>query len=149
MGKAKIRFDLKTVEQLAKQGRIRGFSALPVNNKREPASMPITNTGPKIRLSLALEMYCRQNRRPLFFEQVFHVKRKWRFDFLIPGSPVVAIEYEGIHSAAADRNGHQNKHSYAKDVEKYREAALQGITVLRYTAKDVDNIISDLKKIHR
>lgn len=73
----------------------------------------------------------------------FHPVRKWRFDFFIP-SLKVACEYEGIFS---EKSRHTTQAGYSGDVEKYREAAKMGITVLRYTSKDHKKILKDLQNI--
>lgn len=132
---------LRDVELLLKNGRIRGFSSLPVNNKKLPGKVPLTDTGPKVKLKRALEAWCRENGKPLFLEQRFHVKRMWRFDFLIPGPRPCALEYEGIYS---ERSRHTHFKGFSGDTDKYREAALAGITVLRYTADNIENVIQDL-----
>lgn len=76
-------------------------------------------------------------------EYRFHPTRKWRFDFAIP-SMMVAIEYEGIHSA---KSRHTTVTGYSKDTEKYNAATILGWKVLRYTAQTSGNIINDLKQI--
>ena len=73
-------------------------------------------------------------------EHTFHPTRKWRFDFAIPEHKI-AIEYEGIHS---EKSRHTTRSGYAKDAEKYREAAKLGWMVLRYTAKDYKSVVDDI-----
>lgn len=138
---------MKDIEAMMKKGRIRGFSAIPANGKKMPDKLPITETGPKVLFKIALTDYCRRIGRPLFIEQRFHVKRKWRLDFLIPGPVPVGIEYEGIFSKDANANGHQNQRHYIKDTQKYNAAAGQGIRVLRYTAKTWQEAFIDLQII--
>lgn len=77
-------------------------------------------------------------------EYKFHPVRKWRFDFFIQELNC-AIEYEGIFS---DKSRHTSKAGFTGDVEKYREAAKMGITVLRYTAKDYKKMIKDVDRIY-
>lgn len=139
--------NMKDIHALLKSGRIVGFKAHAGRQSKVAAFRTSnTETGPKIALKFALEEFCKEQGLPLFAEQRFHVERKWRFDFLIPSRPV-AIEYEGIFSRDARRNGHQNQTHYTKDTDKYRAAAMQGIMVLRYTAKNYQQCIPDLKKI--
>ena len=61
-------------------------------------------------------------------EHRFHDSRKWRFDYALPAI-MVAIEIEGIGGVSR----HTTITGYAKDCEKYREAAALGWRVLRFT----------------
>lgn len=61
-------------------------------------------------------------------EHRFHATRKWRFDYALPAI-MVAIEIEGIGGVSR----HTTITGYAKDCEKYREAAALGWAVLRFT----------------
>jgi len=63
----------------------------------------------------------------------FHPTRKWRFDFYWPDL-MVAVEVEG---GIWVRGRHNRPASFIKDCEKYNEAALMGITVLRVTDKQI------------
>jgi hypothetical protein len=68
----------------------------------------------------------------------FHPTRRWRFDWgigLIGRN--VAVEYEG--GVFHGDEGHRATGRYLRDLEKYNEAALRGWTVLRFTAKEVDD----------
>lgn len=73
----------------------------------------------------------------------FHSTRKWRFDWALPGH-MIAIEYEGIFS---EKSRHTSIVGYSNDIEKYNSAIALGWRVLRYTAKNYKNIISDLEKL--
>ena len=64
-------------------------------------------------------------------EYRFHPKRKWRFDFALPGRKV-AIEIEGL---TASGGRHQSIKGFSNDCEKYNRAAIMGWTVLRFTQK--------------
>ena len=66
-------------------------------------------------------------------ESRFHPKRKWRFDFHWPDI-FVAVEVEG---GIWVRGRHNRPASFIKDCEKYNEAALMGILVLRVTDKQI------------
>lgn len=67
---------------------------------------------------------------PFTREYKFSDKRNYRFDIAIPAAKI-AIEYEGgIYTNGA----HTRAKGYAKDTRKYNLAALEGWTVLRYTA---------------
>jgi hypothetical protein len=99
-------------------------------------------------LKMALEEFCTGRGWPLFSEQVFHEKRKWRFDWLIPGPRPLVIEYEGIFSNVNGQNGHTGHKHFVKDAEKYNAAAIAGITVIRYTARNYNTILEDLNKFY-
>jgi len=65
---------------------------------------------------------------------IFHPTRHWKFDLALPDHRI-AIEYEGgIYS----NGGHNRGPIYADNCIKYREAALLGWIVLRYTCDDID-----------
>lgn len=66
-------------------------------------------------------------------EYRFHPTRKWRFDVAFP-DVLVCVEIEGMTPAGGR---HQRWGGFRNDVEKYREAALLGWTVLRYTGDDL------------
>lgn len=87
-----------------------------------------------------IAMMLRLARIEFVVEYCFHPQRKWRFDFAILDRKI-AIEYEGIHSG---KSRHTTRSGYASDVEKYRESAKLGWTVLRYTAKDYKRVIDDI-----
>lgn len=101
----------------------------------------------KIWIKGELEKFCKNNGMIMQEEFKFHLLRKWRFDFYIhqtEGFPAVAIEYEGLFSS---KSRHTTATGFSKDTEKYNEAQIMGIKVLRYTALTYKNLISDLKRI--
>ena len=64
----------------------------------------------------------------------FDPKRRWRFDFVVGVSRLIAVEIEG----GIYRNGrHTRGRGFEADCEKYNAAAIQGWRVLRGTAKHV------------
>ena len=66
----------------------------------------------------------------------FHPARKWRADFAhLESRTLIEIE-GGIFMRAGGR--HTRGTGYAKDAEKYLEAALAGWTVIRLTEKQLD-----------
>lgn len=79
----------------------------------------------------------------LISEHPFHPARKFRFDWAFE-KLMVGIEYEGLIS---EKSRHTTISGYSKDTDKYRDAALLGWTVFRYTALNYKNVISDLEKI--
>lgn len=135
--------NMKDIERMAKEGKIRGFKAPPVTVPpaglpKGPSTMPKT----KAAFKMALEYLCKDYGLPLFHEQMFHGKRKWRFDFLIPGTPAIALEYEGLIS---EKSVHTTIGGFTGNTEKYNAAGLAGILVLRYTALNYTQATNDLK----
>lgn len=88
-----------------------------------------------------LKYWCEEKKLTLIPELKFSKKRKFRFDFAIKELKI-AIEYEGIFS---NQSRHTNKIGYSKDTDKYRLAAMEGWTVLRYTKINYHNVISDVE----
>lgn len=73
----------------------------------------------------------------------FDKLRRFRFDFAIPCQNI-AIEYDGLMSA---KSRHTTVTGFTKDCEKFNLAALQGWRVLKYTALNYKQIVSDLEKL--
>lgn len=83
----------------------------------------------------------REGRIPDYVEELeFHHQRKFRFDWAIP-SVKLAIEYEGVFSK---KSRHTTISGYTTDCEKYNLAQLEGWKVLRYTAKNYNDLKNDL-----
>jgi very-short-patch-repair endonuclease len=76
-------------------------------------------------------------------EYRFHSTRRFRFDIAILEHRI-AVEYEGIFSA---KSRHTSIKGYTKDCEKYNLATVNGWRVLRYTAKNYGQAVSDVMKI--
>lgn len=94
-------------------------------------------------LNTQLWAWGREKGLELVLEHPFHPARKYRFDWVFE-KMMVAIEYEGL---IADKSRHLTIKGYSGDTDKYRDAALLGWTVLRYTALNYKQVISDLDKI--
>ncbi len=82
-------------------------------------------------------------------EYRFNPDRKWRADFALFGEHngkqvKILVEYEGIFS---EKSRHTTAKGYSADSDKYRSAAILGWTVLRYTAKNYEQLTVDLRKI--
>ncbi len=91
-----------------------------------------------------LWVFHREKIIPEYVEELqFHHTRKFRFDWAIP-SLKIAIEYEGLFSK---KSGHTTVTGYTKDCEKYNLALIDGWKVLRYTAKNYENLSQDLKNL--
>ena len=67
-------------------------------------------------------------------EHYFAKPRQWRFDFAWP-SVKLAVEIEG--GTWLTKSRHTSGTGFAKDCEKYNEAALLGWRVLRFTSNQV------------
>lgn len=77
-------------------------------------------------------------------EYKFHPTRKWKIDFAIyvPYKMYwLAVEIEGY--------GHNRIGNFTRDMEKYNELAFAGISLLRFTVKEVmsGKAIEQLKRI--
>jgi|TARA_Y100000310_G_C20695361_1_gene825306 very-short-patch-repair endonuclease len=79
-------------------------------------------------------------------EQRFHPTRKWRFDFYWPDLKIACEVEGGIWISGR----HNRPISFIKDAEKYNEAALMGIKVLRVTDKHIKDgsAIDWIRRIH-
>jgi hypothetical protein len=80
---------------------------------------------------------------PYETEYKFHPDRKFRFDYALPELGV-ALEYEGVVSA---KSRHTTLGGYAKDCEKYNEAALLGWLVFRFTVMNEESLIKVLANL--
>lgn len=78
-------------------------------------------------------------------EYKFHPTRKWRFDIAIPEHKL-AIEYEGIFGG---KSRHTTVKGFSTDCSKYNAGSALGWTVLRYTAKNFTNVVSDVEKFFK
>lgn len=76
-------------------------------------------------------------------EHKFDSVRKFRFDFAILDKKV-GIEYDGLMS---DKSRHTTISGFTNDCNKTNLAQLSGWKVLRYTATNFKNIVTDLEKI--
>ena len=68
-------------------------------------------------------------------EPRFHPTRRWRFDFYWPDQKV-ACEVEG-GTWGRGKSRHTTGSGFHKDCEKYNEAGLLGILVIRVDAKHI------------
>lgn len=93
-----------------------------------------------------IELCLKWNEVKFETEYRFHKKRLFRFDYAIPYLKI-AIEYEGIYQNYTGKSRHTSVTGYSKDCEKYNLAVIEGWKVLRYTAKNVQNLDFDIKKL--
>ncbi len=150
---------MKEVERLKAEGKIQGY-------EQRILKAPVVEIGGRKVVKhfkqrtpekdcLYREVHSWANWRglDLFEEYVFHPQRKWRLDLLLSSrEPFIennvpmfrlAVEYEGIFSK---KSRHTTKKGFSGDCDKYREAAKMGIVVLRYTAMNHRQVLSDLNE---
>jgi hypothetical protein len=130
---------IKQLQELKAKGLIKDFE----QPNRPVVKLPAIKNKTKAWIDLNLRYWCKANKHLLLTEQKFDEKRKWRFDWMVCGM-VVAIEYEGIVS---DKSRHTTMKGYTGDADKYSAAQIRGIKVLRYTALNYKNMITDLEKL--
>jgi very-short-patch-repair endonuclease len=137
------------IEKMQAAGKIRGFIEHP---KRKDKICPKNGaelckqkkaSKEKAWIDKNLWAWCIENGFLLLKEVKFHPSRKWRFDYAIEDLQV-AIEYEGLMSK---KSRHTTISGFTGDTEKYNEAQSRGWKVLRYTAINYKELITDLNKI--
>ena len=107
--------------------------------------MPTTTKIPKA-LSAGEELFslhCRVLGLAPLREYKFHPDRKWKFDFYFPDAKL-AVEIEG---GTWVKGRHNSGAGFERDAQKYNQAVLMGIFVLRYTTGMVErgDALEDLK----
>ena len=139
-----MKFTVHDIEQLQKQGKIRGFTSMPV---KKYSANPLKNIPKRSKekdwLNWNIPFWCNENAVTLETEYYFHPERKWRFDWAIPALKI-AVEYEGIFS---EKSRHTTVSGYSADTEKYNTAAAMGWRVIRLTAKNYLKVFVYLKQI--
>lgn len=101
------------------------------------------NSADRQKFHLLLVQTCKNMGVELKTEVKVDEKRKFRFDYAIPEISL-AIEYEGLFSK---KSRHTTKTGYTNDCTKYNLAAMNGWRVLRYTAMNYQQVITDLLTI--
>lgn len=139
-------FDRATLDQLKKEGKIRGYS-MPAETKTEPGRIVAKHfkkrSAEKEWLSWNLLIWCNENALTLKEEYRFDREgRKYRADWAIEAIKTL-IEYEGLNS---DYSRHTTLKGYSADTSKYNQAMKQGWVVLRYTALTYRNVLNDLRE---
>ena len=135
----------KDLEEYQKRHQIKNLPPILASNLKQRIKVPKIESPEKKEFMAAVVLFCRSKKLPLFAEQRFDIVRGWRFDLLIPGIPVVALEYEGLFS---EKSGHTTIKGFVDNCDKYNAAAISGILVIRYTAKNWQKVLSDLEKIY-
>ena len=93
----------------------------------------------------AFALHCRVENISIEAEFKFCPWRRWRFDFAIPDK-LIGIEIEG---GTWTGGRHNRGAGYAKDCEKYNQAAKMGWRIFRYTTAQVmqGTAINDLLEV--
>ena len=142
---------LKYLANQKEVGRIRGYEVVTKESVKKgdvPVKGPLnakSRKGQKIKNWIALNLWywCKANGYLLLKEQLFDEKRKWRFDWFICGLKV-GIEYEGLMS---EKSRHTTIKGFTGDSDKYNAAQSKGIKLLRFTALNYKQLITELEKI--
>lgn len=138
----KTPWTIQRIAELKASGKIVDFKA---PQKVAPAeAVPKKKKGDKAKrwISKNITFWCGLQGLTLKKEFSFHPTRKWRFDFAVP-EIMCAVEYEGIFS---DKSRHTTVTGYTGDVEKYNAAQGMGWTILRFTALNYTDLITELNK---
>lgn len=129
----------KQLQKLVAEGKIRGYKAGAAVKKKAPESQKSFG---KEWITVMLATWCDKNKIAMIRELKFHPIRKWRFDWALPDKKI-AVEFEGgVHRA---RGAHKTAKMYTKDADKYNAAAGMGWRVLRFTALNYRNLITELE----
>lgn len=134
--------NIKRLQKLKSQGKIRGFSS---KKAKAPAIVQAKNkSAAVIWLDWNLKYWCEKRNYELAREYQFHPVRKFRFDYAIINLKI-AIEYEG--GIYMTKSGHNTAAHYTKDTEKYNLATVEGWKVLRFTAMNYRNVLSTIEDV--
>ena len=87
-----MKLTMHDIEQLHKQGKIRGFTTnTPKTRHKKQINIP-ARSKEKEWLSWNLPYWCNEHTASMEIEYAFHPARKWRFDFAIPSLKIAADE---------------------------------------------------------
>lgn len=80
-------------------------------------------------------------------EYRFHEKRKWRIDYFLPEKQALRLRAESGLAGGIRGGG-----GFSRDCEKYNEATVSGIRILRYPAHEIVKtnglrVYADIQKI--
>lgn len=143
-------WDRKHLDKLKESGKIRGFKfttekyVVPPTGGRKVAKHFSRKSKGLDFISWNLLYWCNEKLLILEEEYKFDPSRNWRFDFAIP-SIKVAIEFEG--GIFTPGTSHNSPRTMTKDANKYNAAALLGWKVLRFTAINYKELITELNKV--
>ena len=111
-------------------------------SKKQPVPFIIRRSKEKDWILLNLQYWCNEKTLELQTEPEFAPGRKYRFDYAIPAL-MIAVEYEGIFS---QKSRHTTAKGYSGDTDKYNLAQSLGWRVIRLTALNYTNLITQLEK---
>lgn len=136
---------IQRIEQLKAAGKIRDYKApirKPAAGGRKVGKCFPKRSKEKDWIGWNLLAWCSE--RGLVYEEEyrFDTVKKYRADYAIPALKIL-IEYEGLFS---EKSGHTTAKGYTKDTNKYNLAAANGWTVLRFTALNYKELITELNK---
>lgn len=136
---------IQELEKMKAEGKIKNFQ-VPGGVSKSPNHSKVRKSkksSGKEWMAKNLWAWGIQHKVEIQAEYAFHEERKWRFDHAIP-TLKIGIEYEGLMS---DKSRHTTITGYTGDAEKYNAATAGGWKILRYTAKNYKNLITDLNKV--
>ncbi len=139
-----MRYTKKDIEKMMNEGKIKGFEDHVQDSIKTKNKLPVLDSKEKTWLKWQLWYWCEQRKLTLLFEHRFHVERRFRIDFFVKEIKC-GIEYEGIYS---EKSRHTQQTGYSTDCIKYNLAAQEEIIILRYTASNYKQVLTDLNKIY-
>lgn len=110
--------------------------------EKTPKVRQIRKSKEKDWIQLNLQYWCNEHALTMVEELEFAPGRKYRFDWAIPALKC-AVEYEGIF---AGKSRHTTPKGYSGDTDKYNLAQSLGWRVIRLTALNYKNLITEIEK---
>lgn len=148
-----MKWTLAHIEKLKAEGKIRDYTIMKKkndNNISEICEGKIVSklfkkkSKQKEWIEAQLFYWAQEKGYNLKSEFHFHKTRKYRFDWCIE-ELMLAVEFEG---GIFDRNGsHTSVKGMQRDIYKYNEAASLGWKVLRFSAINYKDLLTELNKI--
>jgi len=135
-----MKFTLSDIKKLQERGKIRGHSPLPVKTSSGRVD---TRSRAKDFITLNLQYWCNEKSVTLVEEHRFDKERRFKFDFAIPAM-MIAVEFEG--GIFIQNSSHNSAKMLTKDTDKYNLAQSLGWKVLRFTALNYRNLLTELNK---
>lgn len=136
---------MKQVEQLQREGKIKGFRQLDISKTEtgaRVASHMRKRSKEKDWISWNLSYWCNEKSVMLEEEFRFSEERKFRFDWCIPVLRI-AIEYNGLFS---EKSRHTTPAGYTRDMDKLNLAQALGWRVIQLTPLNYKKLIQELNK---